>query len=579
MALSAKTTACTLPAALLLILWLEKRPIDWRRMGQAAPFVVMGIGMGLVTMWWERYHQGTQGAAFAMGPVERLLLACRAFWFYTGKLLWPSNLTFSYPRWKISTSDPAAYAWVAATAALGVVIWRVRRWTGRSVEVAAVFFVATLIPMLGFIMLYTFVYSFVADHYQYLACIGPMALAAAGMKMGLGRFPAGRTFLWPAVCAVLLSALGVLTWRQCKICANMETLWRTTIARNPECWMAENDLGVILYDKGEVNEAIGLFQKSEAIQPGNAETYNNLGAAFDKQGRLDEAVSQFQKALALRPNFAEAHRNLGDILLRRGQVADAISHFQQAEMLRPDIARAHRNLGDALLRTGRTNEANIEFTKALALEPDSGQAHYDLGVNLLQNGRRPEAIIQFQKAVALQANFAEAQNNLGYCLSAEGRTDEAIAHLQKALEIKPDYGQAHYNLGNALLQKGRVADAVIEFQKLAALEPALAEARNSLARIAWHLATSPEASERNGAKAMTLARQTDQLAGGNDPMMATILAAACAEAGQFKQAVAEGRRALQLATARNNAALVSSIQEQLRCYEAGSPFREKPASR
>ena len=116
-----------------------------------------------------------------------MLIASHALWFYAGKLLWPANLTFSYPRWTISASDPLTYGWLLATFALGWVIWRLRRWTGRGVEVAAVFFAATLSPMLGFVMLYTFVYTFVADHYQYMACLGPLALAAAGLTMALDR--------------------------------------------------------------------------------------------------------------------------------------------------------------------------------------------------------------------------------------------------------------------------------------------------------------------------------------------------------------------------------------------------------
>ena len=190
LALSAKTTACTLPAALLLILWLKKIPIGWRRLAQVAPFMALGIGMGLLTMWWERYHMGTHGQAFEIPPVERGLIAGRALWFYAGKLLWPANLMFSYPRWTISASDPRAYGWPLATAILGVVIWRARRQLGRSMEVAALFFAATLCPVLGFIMLYTFQYTFVADHYQYLACIGPVALAVAGMTVGLARLSA-----------------------------------------------------------------------------------------------------------------------------------------------------------------------------------------------------------------------------------------------------------------------------------------------------------------------------------------------------------------------------------------------------
>src|SRR6266511_4445467 len=93
LALLSKTTACTLPAALLLILWWEKRPITWQRLMQIAPFVALGIGMGLVSIWWERYHQGTQGEVFEIGLLERILIASRSLWFYVGKLLWPANLT------------------------------------------------------------------------------------------------------------------------------------------------------------------------------------------------------------------------------------------------------------------------------------------------------------------------------------------------------------------------------------------------------------------------------------------------------------------------------------------------------
>src|SRR6059036_1850622 len=75
LALSAKSTACTLPAALLLILWLQKKSINWERILQIAPFFLLGLGIGLVTVWWERYHQGTRMAVLALGPVERILVA------------------------------------------------------------------------------------------------------------------------------------------------------------------------------------------------------------------------------------------------------------------------------------------------------------------------------------------------------------------------------------------------------------------------------------------------------------------------------------------------------------------------
>jgi tetratricopeptide (TPR) repeat protein len=404
LALSAKTTACTLPAALLLILWLKKMPIDRRRLAQVAPFVVMGIGMGLVTVWWERYHQGTQGKLFEMGPIERLLIASRALWFYLGKLLWPANLAFSYPRWDVSVSDPRAYGWVAATVALGVVIWRLRRWTGRSVEVAAAFFAATLCPVLGFIMLYTFMYSFVADHYQYLACIGPIALAAAGLKIGLARAASGKSLV--VLSAVLLMTLGSLTWKQCGMYSDLGTLWQTTLCRYPNCWLAQG--------------------------------------------------------------------NLGKLLLQRKQLPEAIVHFQ----------------------------------KALQLDPNDEGLHQYLGICYFQLGRNSEAITQFQEG----------------------------------LRIKP-------------------ADEGI------------------LNNLAWILATCPEASLRDGNKALDLARQANDLAGGKNPLILGTLAAAFAETGRYSEAVETAQRAVDLAQAQSNDRLAAGLQTEMKFYQTGSPFHSPAPGR
>ncbi len=502
LALSAKTTACTLPAALLLILWLKRMSINWRRLGQVAPFVAMGIGMGLVTVWWERHHQGIQGKLFEIGPVERVLIASRALWFYAGKLLWPANLTFSYPRWTISASDPRAYGWVLATAALGAVIWRARRWAGRSVEVAAVYFVVTLSPVLGFIMLYTFVYSFVADHYQYLACIGPIALAAAGMQIGLGRIATGKPILQPVLCAALLMALGAVTWKQCGMYANAETLWLNTIRLNPDCWMAHNNLGFdLLTSEGQVDEAIAHFQKALEIKPNCAEACYYLGLSFRKQGRLDEAIAQYQKAVQISPDLLEAHNNLGNALMQKGRVDEAIAHYQKALEIEPDLAEAHMNLG------------NIFFQ--------------------------------------------------------QGRMDEAIAHYQKLLKIKPDFAEAHFNLGNIFGQQGRMEEAITHYQKALQLEPADPTVQCNLA---WLLATCPEASLRNGNKAVELARQANALTGGENPVILHTLAAAFAEAGRFSEAVETAQHALRLAGAQSNTRLAGALQLEIKLYQAGSPF-------
>jgi tetratricopeptide (TPR) repeat protein len=607
LALFSKTTACTLPAALLLILWLKSRPVNRQRLAQIIPFIVLGIGMGLLTVWIERYHIGTRGEFFAMGVRERMLVASRAVWFYAGKLFWPVNLTFSYPRWTISASDPLAYVWLVVTVGFGAAIYHARRYVGRSVGIAALFFISTLSPVLGFIMLYTFNYSFVADHYQYVASLGPITLVAAGSVGLANSFKRRNPLLERALWVGLLLALGTLSWCQARAYRSIETLWTDTLQKNPNCGMAHNNLGNALLKKGSADEAIAHFQKAleiksdratdraeahynlgsallqkgsvdEAIahyqtalqiNPDYALAHINLGTALLKKGSVDEAIAHFQKALQINPNNTEAHINLGTALLKKGNVDEAIVHYQMALQLRPDAALAHINLGNALLQKGDVDEAIAQFQKALEIKPDNTEAHNSLGSALLQKGSVDEAILHFQKALQIKPDNAEACYNLGSALLQKGSVDEATPHFQKALQIKPNNAEAHYNLGNILLKKGRVDEAMVHYQTALQLKPDNLAAQNSLA---WVLAIAPQASQRNGRQAVELAQQANQLAGGENPIILRTLAAAYAEAGRFPEAVATAQRALQLAGAQSNPALANVIRSQLELYQAGTPF-------
>jgi tetratricopeptide (TPR) repeat protein len=436
LALFSKTTACTLPAALLLILWLKRTRIDWRRIAEIVPFVVLGIAMGLVTVWWERHHQGTQGELFQIGLPERFLVASRALWFYAGKLLWPVNLVFSYPRWTISAGNPLDYLWLLAVAVAAAVIWFARRSFGRGPEVATLFFVATLSPMLGFIMLYTFRYSFVADHYQYLASIGPLALAAAGITRALDLLETQKRFLKGALYGALLVPLGLLSWRQCAIYANSETLWWATLARNPDSWMAHNNIAISLLGKGKVEEAIVHYNKALELDPNYSEAHFNLGNALLRLGRVDEAIAHYQKALETNPNNLPALYNLAGVFGQSGRMAEAIDHYNRILEKHPNHAAAHNNLGVALARVGRADEAVAHYLKALQLNPSNAEAHYNLGNTLLQTGRVDEAVIHYDKALELNPNNAAAHNKVAGILRQLGRNDEAEAHSQKALEIE-----------------------------------------------------------------------------------------------------------------------------------------------
>ena len=432
LALFSKTTACTLPAALLLILWLQGRRINQRQLVQLVPFVVLALGMGLLTVWWERYHQGTRGPLFAISPPERLLIASRAIWFYLGKLFWPSNLTFIYPRWIVSPTHLLEYAWLAALGGLCAVISFARRYVGRSLEVAALFFVATLSPVLGFIMLYTFRYTFVADHYQYLASIGPIALASAGITTLAASFKESRHSIFgAAVCIV--AALAVFTWRQSTMYADIEALWGTTIARNPGCWMAHNNLGIVLSQKGEIDEAIAHYRKTLEMSPDFADADYNLGNALLQKGEIDAAILHCQRAVTIQPNDPEAQVALGNALFQKGLIDESIVHYQKALAIRPYYVTAHYNLSSAFLKKGEIDKAILHCQAVLSIQPEHADAHTTLAAALLRKGEIGSAIEQYKKALEIAPRSVPALNNLAWILATY--SDPAFRDGTKALEL------------------------------------------------------------------------------------------------------------------------------------------------
>jgi Flp pilus assembly protein TadD len=533
LALFSKTTACTLPAALLLILWLKSKPIDWRRLAQAAPFLALGLGMGLLTVWWERFHQDTQGKLFSMGLRERLLVASHAFWFYAGKLFWPVNLTFSYPRWTINPVNPLAYGWLAAGIALCIAIYFARRFVGRSVEVAILFYVATLSPLLGFIMLYTFRYTFVADHYQYVASIGLFALVAAGIAIACKTKP----LLKLAGSGALLLTLGLLTWQQAGIYRNPETLWHDTLAKNPRCSMAHNNLGSLLYEREHVEEAMEHYHKAIQNDPNNYEALNNLGIALASRGQFDDAIVNFRHALQIRPNFSGALVSLGIALATRGQFDDAIANFRQAIQIDPNNCEALNNLGTAL----------------------ASREQFD------------EAIKTFRQAIQIKPNDCDALDNLGTALAAQGQFDEAIKNYRQASQINSNRPETFYHWGMTLDQSGRPREAVAQYREALKLNPNLTPVLNNLA---WILASNPDDTLRDGAEAVRLAERACELTHHGKPLYLVTLAAAYAEAGRFPEAVAAAEKAEQLATTAGLTAVAAKNRQLLELYRAGKPYHE-----
>ncbi|HUJ51639.1 MAG TPA: tetratricopeptide repeat protein, partial [Bryobacteraceae bacterium] len=485
LAMLAKTVTATLPAALLVVLWWRRGRLDWRRDARPLlPWLAIGTAAGLFTAWVERKLIGAEGPDFSISLLDRCLLAGRVIWFYLAKLIWPENLVFIYPRWTIDPSIWWQYLFPIGAVALGGALWLLAR-RQRGPLAGFLFFVGTLVPVLGFLNVYPFVYSYVADHFQYLASLGIIVPASAALALGTQRLPlsARRLSLVPAV--ALLATLGVLTWRQAAIYRDSQTVYRATLQRNPGSWMAHNNLGAELLDvPGRSSEAISHLETALQLKPNSAEAHNNLGKALGRMtGRERDAIAHFETALRIRPRFPEAENNLGRALSQMGRPQEAIPHFEAALEIRPGFAEAHSNLGVALLDVpGRLPDAIAHFKAALLIDPDLAQAHNGLGSALAeQPGQAPEAIREFQAALRINPEYAEAHSNLGQSFSdLPDRLPDAVREYQAALHIRPDYPEALNGLGVTLSKMGHPGDAIAEYQSALRLRPGYPEAHNNL---------------------------------------------------------------------------------------------------
>lgn len=518
---------------------------------------------------------------------------------YLFQMAWPAGLACFYPHPGANLELRSAVIALAVLAVItgAVIYWRERRY----LTVGWLWYLGTMLPVIGFIQAGAQAH---ADRYTYLPLIGIGLMVTWAAADWAAERRQRRLILMIAALAVL-GGLTAAAWRQTTFWRDSTSLWSHTVECTSGNPVAHNNLGTALVQNGHVEDAITQYQKALALDPDYDLAHNNLGGAFLQKGQSDDAVVHYQRALEITPDYADAHNGMGTALLHKGQVDAAVAHYRKALEFKPDDADASYNLGSAFLQKGSVDEAVAHYQKALNFKPDYAEAHHSLGNVFLQKGDMDEAMTHYQKALeitphharaqnnlgtvflrkrqaddaithflaALEINpdYAEAHNNLGEALLQKGRTDEAIAHYQRALELKPEYADAHYNLGNGLLQKGQIQDALGHYESAIKINPTALGAQNNLA---WVLATGPEASLRNGTRAVELAQEASRLSGGSHPVVLHTLAAAQAEAGRFAEAAETAGRALSLAVAQGDAALADAIRNERSLYLSGRPMRD-----
>ena len=406
-ALLSKSVAVTFPAAVLAWAWWRRGRVRSVDLGRTVPLFAAGLAVALADYL---YYRSIETVSLGYSVVERVLNAAGALWFYAGKLAWPADLAPIYPLSAAGASDPVAWISTAAALAVPALLWAGRHRWGRGPLAGAAFFALTLSPVLGFIDFGYMQFSLVADRFQYLASVGPLALAAAAaMQLETSPWPSGPRVRRTAAClcaGLVLCTLGALTWSESQNYRDQVTFFSHAVERNPTARDAMFNLGKALYEAGRIEESIDVNRKGAGRDPSDRRFPQHAAEGLRKLGRREEAVRAYLDALAIDPGYAIAHGGLGLTLLELNRPARALAALERAIALSPPkravlypwIAKAH-------VKLGQPHEAAQAYRLAIAATPRRAFLHANLGSVLAALGSFTEALKSFDRALALDPSL------------------------------------------------------------------------------------------------------------------------------------------------------------------------------
>jgi tetratricopeptide (TPR) repeat protein len=534
--LMAKPMLVTLPCVLLLLdYWPLKRLAGTRTLPrlllEKLPLFALSVASCLATLMVQRGGGAVFSFAEKLSFGARVANAFVAYVSYLGKTFLPEKLAVLYPHpghWPLWQVLAAALILIVITAA-AIAFAKSRPY----LLVGWLWFVGTLVPVSGLVQVGE---QYMADRYTYIPLIGIFIVLVWGVSEMFAPVPQRKVAL--AFTTTVALAMCVIGTR-----------------RQLPYW--EN--------------SIKLFARTVQVTTNNSTAQYNLAQALSLRGYLKESLPQYEAALRIKPDYPEALNNLGFAKALLGRFAEATNHYERALQITPKSGSIHLNYGFALLNLGNPNQALGRFETALNEGAPLAMTHFGYGRALLETGKRDDAIAQLQEALRHDPNYAEATFYLGLALVDKGETDEGIKEIRRAMQLAPQAPDGHLHLGQIYVRQGKAPEAIAEYKEALRLNANYPEALNNYA---WILATHRDAQFRNGHLAVELAERACELTRYQVPIFVGTLAASYAEAGRFDEAVKTGQRALDLATAQHQEALVKKNSELIPLYQARKPYRE-----
>ena len=482
-AMLCKVSMVSFPVVILLYAWWRRGRVDREDVENSVPFFIVSLVLVGLTLWCGRVFAESHRMEIIFptgGLLFRVALIGQTFSFYVATVLWPFGLLPIYQHWTMENPSMLQLLPWPIFGALFYWFWLNRESWGRSALLGFGFFTLNLVPFLGFIIISYMRFTWVMDHFLYIAIIGLLGIIVAGLEWSMQGMVPQRSIFTRVGIALGVIILAISSHQYSKHFVTQKNLWTYTIAHNPEAFAAYNNLGSILLKENHNEEALPMFEEALKLDPTYFEATYNKGLSLDRLKRPREAIEQYENAVRLAPKNMEARLTLARTLEDNGDTFGAIQQYLMAERYAPEMSEVHAALGALLIEAGRYPEAADEFSQTIRLYPSAASPHNDLGNALYMMSQTAAAMDEYREAVRLNPTLVEAHNNLAGALQHSGHLDEAIKEFETALRLDPSNPKLNVNLANALAADGRKQDAIKLYQTALRFDPRNAEARAGL---------------------------------------------------------------------------------------------------
>lgn len=524
--LFAKTVICSLPVILLLLRWMRGLPVRPKHVIQVVPFFIVALPLAMLTAFMEKYLIGANGYEWAFTVPQRLIICGHALWFYAWKIVWPVNLMFFYPRWNVDAADWTQWLYVAGAFLVGLSLIPITHRFGRRPAAALLYFAITLFPALGFANVYPQRFSFVADHFQYLATIGIITLVVGILHMLYLRALAASDNLRSAqrlpliANAVLPLVLSALLLNYLPSLNNDDTVYADILSKNNDCWIAHTNVGVKLFNHGDYAGSTQHLEEAHRVVPHELEVMKYLGESYEKQGRLADARSIWTQGIAESPaaemianardrenivagkgflNVYENHRidatldmhlDLARLDTRERHRESADAHLAAASGLRPTSYKPLLVRAEMLASAGRLTDALAECDRAADLKKSAAQP-FCTKAELYRAYSSPAQLTDFfqQTESAYRAALAREPAHIpsltGLCeiLLTQQKVDEPEQLARTGLIANPEATALYIILARVCQAKGDNKGAAESYNRALQLEPKNVKALSGFANL------------------------------------------------------------------------------------------------